>query len=88
MSPLGAFLILFLTTTAPAVFTLVLVYHFRVGEDKNAVYTSLELGTALFVTSLGSTVVHFLYGMVFMIISLTFRSRNGAYGIQNSTYMD
>jgi hypothetical protein len=68
MSVLRPFLLLFLATTAPAVVTLVLTYYFRVGEDANAVYTSVRLGTALFVTSTGSTVVHLLYGIAVCVL--------------------
>ena len=63
MSILLSYLILLLATSIPAAVTLVLAYYFRVDDDKLAVYTSIPLGTALFITSLGSTVVHMLYGM-------------------------
>lgn len=67
MSVLLNYLILLLATTIPAVVTLVFAYSFRVDEDADAVYTSIPLGTALFITSVGSTVVHMLYGIIFQV---------------------
>lgn len=63
MSVLYKLAILLLATASPGLVTLVLAYYFRVDEDNEAVFTSIRLGTALFVTSLGSTIVHMLYGI-------------------------
>lgn len=63
--------ILLLATASPALVTLILAYYFRVDEDNEAVFTSIGLGTALFVTSIGSTVVHMLYGIIHLQRKLT-----------------
>lgn len=60
---LGLILVLLLATIGPAVTMLVLAYCFRVGEDVNAIYTSISLGTILNIASIASTVVTLLYGM-------------------------
>jgi len=63
MSVLLSYLILLLATSIPAAVTLILAYNFRVDEDSYAVFTSVPLGTALFMSTVGSTVVNMLYGM-------------------------
>jgi|SRR2546423_577623 len=63
--------ILLLATASPALVTLILAYYFRVDEDNESVSTSIGLGTALFVTSIGSTVVHMLYGILHLQGKLT-----------------
>lgn len=64
MSVLLSYLILLLATSIPAAVTLFLAYNFRVpDEDSYAVFTSVPLGTALFMSTVGSTVVNMLYGM-------------------------
>jgi hypothetical protein len=60
---INRFLILFLLGAIPAIVILVLGYRFRVGEDSDAVYTSVRLGTALFAASFGSTVISLAYGI-------------------------
>lgn len=59
--------ILLFATAVPALATLIIAYHFRVGEDDNAVYISVSLGVVLFIASIASTIVQLLYGIAFPI---------------------
>jgi len=57
-----SFTIILLVTTIPAIAILVLVYYFSVSANAEFVLITTGQNLVLFVASLGSTLVHFLYG--------------------------